>query len=106
VLLEAAGVADLMEATTSSTAKESKPDPDIVQAAIRSSRIKPEELIMLGDTPYDVEAALGAHVNLVALLCGGWSVLELSGATAIYDNPADVLRWYDGSPFSVEALAG
>ena len=106
VLLEVAGVADLMEATTSSKAKESKPDPDIVQAAIRSSRISPEQLIMLGDTPYDVEAAIGAHVNLVALLCGGWSMLELSGATAIYDDPADLLRWYDSSPFSVGALAG
>jgi phosphoglycolate phosphatase-like HAD superfamily hydrolase len=60
---------------------------------------------MLGDTPYDVQAAIGSHVNLVALLCGGWTELELSGATAIYDNPADLLRWYDQSPLSVDALA-
>jgi HAD superfamily hydrolase (TIGR01509 family) len=105
-LLDVAGVADLMDdAASSSDVAESKPDPDIVQAAIRASRIKPESLIMLGDTPYDVQAALGAHVNLVALLCGGWSSLELSGATAIYDDPADLLRWYDQSPLSVEALA-
>jgi phosphoglycolate phosphatase-like HAD superfamily hydrolase len=106
-LMEVAGVGHLMDATTSSSdAKESKPDPDIVQAAVRSTRMKPEHLIMLGDTPYDVQAAIGAHVNLVALLCGGWSMLELSGATAIYDNPADLLRWYDNSPFAVGALAG
>ena len=105
-LLEAAGVADLMEARASaSSARESKPDPDIVMAAVRSSRIKPENLVMLGDTPYDVQAAIGAHVNPVVLLCGGWTIDELSGATAYYDNPADLLEWYDVSPLSIEALA-
>jgi len=105
-LLEAAGVADLMDARTSSSdVEESKPDPDIVQAAVRRSRLKPENLVMLGDTPYDVQAAIGAHVNLVALLCGGWTVAELSGAIAIYDDPADLLRWYDDSPLSVKAFA-
>lgn len=106
-LMEAAQVADLFEKTTSSSdAKESKPDPDIVQAAVKKSGMKPEDLIMLGDTPYDVQAAIGAHVNLVGVLCGGWTAIELSGATAIYSDPADVLRWYDASPFAVKAIAG
>ena len=106
VLLEVAGVADLIRLRAGSGGgKASKPDPDIVQAAVRSSRFEPEELIMLGDTPYDVQASIGAHVNLVALLSGGWTMLELSGATAIYDHPADLLRWYDDSPLSVRALA-
>jgi HAD superfamily hydrolase (TIGR01509 family) len=105
-LLEAAGVADLMETRASSSdAAESKPDPDIVEAAVRRSRIKPENLVMLGDTPYDVQAAIGAHVNLVALLCGGWTIAELSGASAFYDDPADLLKWYDVSPLFVRALA-
>ena len=98
-LLEAAGVADLMDAATSaSDAEDSKPDPDIVQAAVKKSGFKPEELIMIGDTPYDVEAAIGAHVNLVALLCGGWRREELAGATATYDDPADLLNWYEKNP--------
>ncbi|MFN2602848.1 MAG: HAD family hydrolase [Gemmatimonadaceae bacterium] len=106
MLLEAAGVADLMEQRAEAGGGESsKPDPDIVQAAVRKSRMKPEELIMLGDTPYDVQASIGAHVNLVALLSGGWTILELNGATAIYDHPADLLRWYEASPLSVKALA-
>ena len=106
LLLEAAGVADLFELKTSSSdAKESKPDPDIVQAAVRKSRLAPENLIMLGDTPYDVQASIGANVNLIGLLSGGWTIAELSGATAIYDDPADLLKWYDISPFSVEAIA-
>ncbi len=106
-LLNAAGVGDLMDATTSaSDASESKPDPDIVEAAVKKSGFAPDELIMLGDTPYDVQAAIGAHVNLVGVLSGGWTKEELSGAIAIYDNPADLLHWYDQSPFSVKALAG
>ena len=106
-LMEAANVADLMEETTSSSdAEDSKPDPDIVQAAVEKSGFEPDELIMLGDTPYDVQAAIGANVKLVGLLCGGWTMLELSGATAIYDDPADLLKWYDYSPFAVKALAG
>jgi len=106
-LMEAAGVADLMdEKTSSSDAEDSKPDPDIVKAAVRKSGLEPDELIMLGDTPYDVQAAIGANVKLVGLLCGGWTMLELSGATAIYDDPEDLLHWYDYSPLAVKALAG
>ena len=105
-LMEAAQVRDLFDKTTSSSdAKSSKPDPDIVQAAVKKSGHKPDELIMLGDTPYDVEAAIGAHVKLVGLLCGGWTAIELSGATAIYSDPADLLEWYDASPFAVKAIA-
>ena len=106
-LMEAAEVADLIKLRTSSSdAEDSKPDPDIVQAAVRKSGLKPDDLIMLGDTPYDVQAAIGAHVKLVGLLCGGWTALELSGAAAIYSDPADLLDWYDASPFAVKALAG
>lgn len=105
-LMEAAEVADLIEVRTSSSdAEDSKPDPDIVQAAVRKSGLKPDNLIMLGDTPYDVQAAIGAHVKLVGLLCGGWTALELSGAAAIYSDPADLLDWYDASPFAVKAFA-
>ena len=107
LLMEAANVSDLMkQRTSSSDAEDSKPDPDIVQAAVHKSGLDPEELVMLGDTPYDVQAAIGANVKLVGLLCGGWTILELSGATAIYDDPADLLDWYDYSPFAVKALAG
>ena len=101
-LLEAANVADLIEtATSSSDAEDSKPDPDIVQAAVRKSGIDAADLVMIGDTPYDVQAATGAHVRIIGLLCGGWSKEELTGAVGIYADPADVLRWYERSGFLV-----
>lgn len=100
-LLKQAGIADLIEEKASSSdAEESKPDPDIVQAALKSADAEPDEAIMLGDTPYDVEAAGRAGVRCVALRCGGWGDEDLGDAVAVYDHPADLLESYAGSPFA------
>jgi HAD superfamily hydrolase (TIGR01509 family) len=97
-LLEAAEVADLMEEkATASDAKRSKPDPDIVEAAIEESGIPPKNLVMIGDTPYDIEAAARAKVRSIAFRSGGWSDDALKGAVEIYDGPAGLLANYDTS---------
>ncbi len=57
-LLRQAQVLDLIdEKTSSGDADESKPAPDIVEAAIERSGVSARELVMLGDTPYDVTAS-------------------------------------------------
>jgi HAD superfamily hydrolase (TIGR01549 family) len=100
-LLKASRIADLLEEkTTSSDAEQSKPDPDIVQAALDKTGFPPEQVLMLGDTPYDVQAAQHCGIGLVAVRCGGWSDADLAGAVAIYDDPADLLNNYDTSPFA------
>jgi HAD superfamily hydrolase (TIGR01509 family) len=97
-LLKAAEVADLMEEkATASDAKRSKPDPDIVEAAIEESGIAPTNLVMIGDTPYDIEAATKANVRSIAFRSGGWTDEALRGAVEIYDGPADLLAHYDSS---------
>jgi HAD superfamily hydrolase (TIGR01509 family) len=102
-LLRQAGIRDLIEEKTSSgDADESKPDPDIVQAALKAAGARPEEAIMLGDTPYDVEASGRAGVRCVALRCGGWGDADLGAAVAVYDDPADLLARYAESPFAAE----
>jgi HAD superfamily hydrolase (TIGR01509 family) len=94
-LLEICGGADLVHsATTSSEVAESKPDPDIVQSALRKLGAPSTSVRMLGDTPYDVESAARAGVQIVALRSGGWSDHDLRGAVAIYDHPADLLAHY------------
>ena len=99
-LLKAADVADLMEEkATASDAKRSKPDPDIVHAAIEESGISPRNLVMIGDTPYDVEAATKASVRVIAFRSGGWDDESLKRAIEIYDGPADLLARYDESLF-------
>ncbi len=103
-LLQQAGVADLIETGSSADdADRSKPDPDIVQAALRKARRPASHSAMLGDTPYDMAAAARARVPAVALRCGGWTDNGLRGALAIYDHPADLLAHYDDSPFATGA---
>jgi HAD superfamily hydrolase (TIGR01509 family) len=100
-LLEIAGALDLIDSKTSADdADNSKPDPDIVQAALKRVRARPAEALMLGDTPYDIEAAARAGVKTVAFRCGGWDDAGLAGAIAIYDGPADLLRRFDDSPYT------
>jgi HAD superfamily hydrolase (TIGR01509 family) len=100
-LLAVAGIEDLLTATTSSDdAERSKPDPDIVHAAVRRSGLAAGDLIMLGDTPYDVEAALRAGVRIVAVRSGGWDDHSLAGASAVYDDVGALLEKYDKSLFS------
>ena len=91
-LLQAAQVDDLIDQhTSSSDAEQSKPDAAIVQAAIDQLGVKANEALMIGDTPYDVEAATGAGVAIIAVRCGGWDDASLAGAIAVYDDPAELL---------------
>ncbi len=100
-LLRVCGVEDVIEEEASSDdADHSKPDPDIVHAALARLGLPPEQAVMLGDTPYDVEAATRAGVAVVALRCGGWGDADLAGAAAVYDDPADLLSRYESSPLA------
>jgi HAD superfamily hydrolase (TIGR01509 family) len=100
-LLEIAGVADLIPLRTSSDdAEESKPEPDIVHAAMARTKSAPGRTVMIGDTPYDVEAALAAGIRVVGFRSGGWRDPELAGAVEVYDGPEDLLGHYDASVFA------
>jgi HAD superfamily hydrolase (TIGR01509 family) len=100
-LLRIAGVWRLFEdATSSDDASRSKPDPDIVRAALARTGCGPQDAVMIGDTPYDIEAATRSGIGTIALRCGGWwSDDALRNAIAIYDDPADLLDKYALSPF-------
>jgi len=87
--------------TSSDDAAHSKPDPDIVQVALRKAGCSPGEAVMLGDTPYDVEAARKVGVGAIALRSGGHSDAALSGALAIYNDVADLLANFDQSVFAI-----
>jgi len=91
-LLEIAGAGALIDgATSSDDAEDSKPDPDIIQAALKKAGTAPEQALMVGDTPYDIEAASRAGVRTIAFRTGGWPDADLAGAIAIYDGPWDLL---------------
>ncbi|MBD2082530.1 HAD family hydrolase [Leptolyngbya sp. FACHB-17] len=103
VLLKAAQVDDLLDekmATTSSDADASKPEPDLIEATLEKGHLKPNEAIMLGDTPYDIQAANAAGVAVIAFRSGGFSDEQLAEAIEIYDSPADLLAHFDQSPLA------
>ncbi len=86
------------EETSSDDAERSKPHGDIFQAALdRLSGVEPSQAIVIGDTPYDAEAAAKVGLRTVGVLCGGFPEDDLRGAgcVAIYRDPADLLARYD-----------
>ncbi len=100
-LLALTGARDLVsEIATTEDAENSKPDPDILHAALQKSGLSADTVLMLGDTPYDIEAAEKAGIKSIGVRCGGWSAPDLHGALAVYNDPADLLKNYDTSPLA------
>jgi HAD superfamily hydrolase (TIGR01509 family) len=89
-LLEARNVAD--DWTTSADVEATKPQPDLVQAALEKGHAAAEEAVMVGDTTWDCQAAERAGVQTFAVLTGGFSEQELreAGASAVYPSIAEL----------------
>jgi HAD superfamily hydrolase (TIGR01509 family) len=104
-LLKICRANDLIPEKTSKTeAGKSKPSPNVIDVALEKIQTYPAETIMLGDTPYDIEAALKAGVQTVAFRCGGWADEELPGALAYFDHPLDLLNNLEFSPLASALL--
>jgi phosphoglycolate phosphatase-like HAD superfamily hydrolase len=103
--IELLGARDLIDASTSADDVEhTKPAPDVFAAALRKvAPLSADEVIVVGDTPFDVEGASGCGVRAIALRSGRFPEEELqrSGPVRIYDDVADLLREYERSPLSV-----
>jgi HAD superfamily hydrolase (TIGR01509 family) len=100
--LEITGIGDLIAgATSSDDAERSKPFPDIFLAALEKlPGVAAEQAVVIGDAPYDAEAARAAGMTSIGVLSGGFSpdTLRAAGAAAIYDDVAALLADYDRSP--------
>lgn len=59
-------------------------------------------VVVVGDTPYDAQAAGKAGLCTIGILCGGCSEKDLREARciAIYRDPADLLMNYENSPIA------
>lgn len=99
-------IGDLVDvATSSDDAERSKPHPDIFEAAIDKLKgIDKSEMIVIGDTPYDAEAAQKAGLATVGVLCGGFPEADLAaaGCVAVYKDPQDLLDGFEGSPLAAK----
>jgi HAD superfamily hydrolase (TIGR01509 family) len=99
-----AGIEGLVEEEASKDdAEKSKPHPDIFEAALARLGDPPvERVIVVGDTPYDAEAAGKAGLRTIGFLCGGFAEddLRAAGCIRIYRDAADLLARYDESPIA------
>jgi HAD superfamily hydrolase (TIGR01509 family) len=78
--------------TSSEDVEATKPEPDLVHAALEKLGARPEDAVMIGDTPWDVEAAKRAGVGTIAVLTGGFAAEELrdAGALAVYESVVEL----------------
>jgi HAD superfamily hydrolase (TIGR01549 family) len=89
-LLDARDLADAW--TTSDDVEATKPEPDLVRAAL--DKAGTEDAVMIGDTPWDVEAARRAGVETICVLTGGFSEHELreAGAIAVFESMTELRK--------------
>jgi HAD superfamily hydrolase (TIGR01509 family) len=92
--LDLLGARDLADAWTSSAdAEKTKPAPDLLQVALEKlGAPKDAPSVMIGDSPFDVQAAKKAGMPAIAVRSGGFGDDELreAGAIGIYDTPGDL----------------
>jgi HAD superfamily hydrolase (TIGR01509 family) len=83
-LLDARDLAD--DWTSSDDVEASKPEPDLVNAALEKAGT--EDAVMVGDTPWDIEAARKAGIPTIAVRTGGFGVdeLEEAGAAVVFES--------------------
>jgi HAD superfamily hydrolase (TIGR01509 family) len=89
-LLDARSLADGW--TSSADVESTKPEPDLVHAALQKADADAADAVMIGDTPFDVEAAKRAGVPTIAVLTGGFSEAELreAGAVEVFESVAEL----------------
>jgi HAD superfamily hydrolase (TIGR01509 family) len=89
-------------ATAAEDVRATKPAPDIIETAKAKARQHP--VVLVGDSPWDVESAGRAGIACVSLLTGGYSEGELlaAGAEAVFESPAE-LQAGIGSSFLLDA---
>ncbi|MDQ6809404.1 MAG: HAD family phosphatase [Verrucomicrobiota bacterium] len=89
--------------TTKDDVARSKPAPDIFLAALHNlGGVAADEAIVIGDSPFDIQAARKIGLATIALLCGGFpeDKLRAMGAAAIFRDPADLLKNLQRSPLA------
>lgn len=94
-------------ATSSADADSSKPAPDILQAALDQSGLKPADVVFVGDSVWDVKAAAKLKIPCIGLTSGGLARAELreAGAVEVYESPRE-LRDHLADSASVRQLVG
>jgi HAD superfamily hydrolase (TIGR01509 family) len=83
--------------TSAEDVQATKPQPDLVNVALERADARPEQAVMIGDSPWDVQAADRAGVQTIAVMTGGFSKEELcqAGAADVYESVAQLRAQLD-----------
>ena len=97
-LLDARELAD--DWTTGADVESTKPDPDLVEAALQKADTR--EAVLVGDSSWDVESAKRAEIETVAVLTGGFGDDELRemGAVQVYQSIEELRQDLDNTPLT------
>lgn len=81
-------------ATSANDAKDSKPAPDILVAALEAIDVEAADAVFVGDAVWDMKAAAALGIPAIAVTCGGVDARELreAGAVEVYEGPRDLLE--------------
>lgn len=91
-LLEANGWNNLFSTTQTADDAASKPDPEMILRAMTETGTGPQDVVMIGDTTYDMAMAQGAGVHALGVSWGYHSsrALREQGVTAIVDDSKEL----------------
>jgi HAD superfamily hydrolase (TIGR01509 family) len=107
ILREVLASDDLVSAVTSSEDVDTaKPQPDIVNVALKRAGVDADHAVFVGDAVWDVEACNRAGVQAIGVLSGGVSrgELENAGAQAVFENAKELCEQIDAT--AIAKLAG
>jgi HAD superfamily hydrolase (TIGR01509 family) len=99
--LDLLGARELADAwTTSADVEATKPEPDLVKAALERAQASAGDAVMVGDTPWDVKAAAKAGVQSLVVRTGGFGEEELreSGAAGLFESVSELCAKLDETP--------
>jgi HAD superfamily hydrolase (TIGR01509 family) len=96
-LLEARDLADGW--TTDDDVEATKPEPDLVRAALVMART--DDAVLVGDTPWDIESARKSGIETITVITGGYSEQELrdAGAMGVYESVQELRAHLEEPPF-------
>jgi phosphoglycolate phosphatase-like HAD superfamily hydrolase len=88
--------------TSSEDVETAKPDPAIVEIALRRAGVSASRAVFVGDSVWDAKVSVRAGVPVVGVLSGGISRAELesAGASVVLDNAAELLTTIDTTPIA------
>ena len=99
--LDKLGARELADAwTTADDVEASKPEPDILLAALERAGTK--DAVLIGDSRWDIEAAERAKIETIGVLTGGWAAEELleAGAVAVFESLEELREKLDDTPLA------